>query len=518
MDSSLDRTTKARRHELSGAWQFLPYDEGEEIPRREVQVLRVLRAAFVPLVDTFSLLIAVTGAYLITVSLASNGDLSALGSNTGNAGAAMFWAGLAAIPLWLLLFHYYGVYKRQARRLSVSTFDELPQTVGIISLGTWLMFSFLVITGMGGRPAGIGWMYAALTWLLLIVVLPVLRAVARISLSFYNPFRTSTLVVGAGEIGKSLVGRLSRHKEYGLRVVGFLDTKEFDEDERSGSQVKLLGRPSELRGIADRYGISRVIIAFSRTPHPLMLGIIHECQEMKVDVSVVPRFFEALSHRVEMEDIEGLSILSLPRYTHHGLFARMSKRLIDLVGASLALIIFSPLFLLVGILIKIDSRGPVFYSHERMGKNHKKFRMIKFRSMREDADSEKEDLVDKNEMAGPIFKIKDDPRMTRVGRVIRRWSIDELPQIINVFRGEMSLVGPRPLVIEEANQLLGAADMRHLVQPGITGLWQILGRSDVPFQEMLQLDYLYVTNWSVSWDIKIMLRTAIAIMRKRGAY
>jgi lipopolysaccharide/colanic/teichoic acid biosynthesis glycosyltransferase len=144
--------------------------------------------------------------------------------------------------------------------------------------------------------------------------------------------------------------------------------------------------------------------------------------------------------------------------------------------------------------------------------------MYKFRSMRADAEEKKDELVDLNEATGPIFKMKDDPRITRVGRIIRRLSIDELPQLINVFKGDMSLVGPRPLPIKEAEECVGTADMRHMVQPGITGLWQILGRSDIPYEEMMQLDYLYVTNWTLRWDIKIILRTTIAIVRKRGAY
>jgi len=261
-----------------------------------------------------------------------------------------------------------------------------------------------------------------------------------------------------------------------------------------------------------------VLIAFSRTPHPQILNIIHECQEMKVDVSIVPRFFEALSNRAEIEDIEGLPILSLPRYARHGLVMRSAKRLIDILGSILVTVILSPILLPVALLIKLDSSGPVFYKQWRMGKNHKEFEVYKFRSMVTGAERDQEDLAEHNETTGPIFKMKEDPRVTRVGRVIRRLSIDELPQLINVLKGEMSLVGPRPLPVEEAKQCKGTADMRHLVQPGITGLWQILGRSDIPFEEMVQLDYLYVTNWTLRWDIKILMRTVLAITRKRGAY
>lgn len=505
-------------HNLSGAWSFLPYEEEREIPRRELQFIRAAHAALIPLVDVITLTIAVVIAYFSAEILVNHGYMDGiLGPQLGLISRTVLLTGLGTIPLWLLVFMYFGTYRREVRRLSVSTFDELPQTIGALAVGAWVMFSFLALTSHGNPTGRAIWVFVTIAWLLLMIMIPFGRAAIRIGLSFKNPFRTSTLVVGAGDVGRSLVGRLSRHKEYGLRVVGFLDTTRVDRDE-SGGKIQLLGRPSELRSIVDHYGISRVIIAFSKTPHPLILGVIHQCQEMKIDVSVVPRFFEALSSRVEIEDVEGLPIMSLPRYSRHGLLPRFSKRMLDLLGATLVALFLSPLLLIVTAIIKLDSHGPVFFKQERMGRNHERFMMYKFRSMRVDADEKREELADQNEVTGPIFKMKDDPRITRVGRIIRRLSIDELPQLINVFKGEMSLVGPRPLPVKEAEECLGTADMRHMVQPGITGLWQILGRSDIPYEEMVQLDYLYVTNWTLRWDIKIILRTTIAIVRKRGAY
>ncbi len=517
MDHLAELDSKSRQDKLSGSWSFLPFEDGLETPRRELQVVRAIHGAIIPLVDIVSLSIAVTVAYFISGDLVISGWMDRIvGGQLGQVTTRMLWAGLGTIPLWLLVFYYFGVYRREVLRLSVSTFDELPETVGALSVGAWLMVSFLVLTGSGNPGGRALWLYAATTWILVMIVLPLGRATVRIGLSFYNPFCTNTLVVGAGEVGRSLTGRLQRHREYGLRVVGFLDTQELEENR--DNRLKLLGRPSELRPIIDHYGISRVIVAFSRTPHPLLLGVIHECQELKVDVSIIPRLFEVLSNRIAIEDIEGLSILSLPRYSRHGRTARALKRLMDLAGASVATISLSPVLLVTSILIKLDSGGAVFYKQARMGKNHKTFMMYKFRSMHDGAESQQEELAGQNEATGPIFKMKKDPRITRVGRLIRRLSIDELPQLINVFRGDMSLVGPRPLPLEEARKCLGSADMRHLVQPGITGLWQILGRSEIPYEEMMQLDYLYVTNWTPRWDIKIMLRTFIAIARKRGAY
>jgi exopolysaccharide biosynthesis polyprenyl glycosylphosphotransferase len=502
-----------------GSWSFLPYEQEREIPRREVQLLRAVHAIVIPLTDLITLSLAVVISFLLARDWVNSGQLEGLlGGGLGTIDIQVLWIGLATVPLWMLVFTYYGVYVREARRLSVSTFDELPQTIGAIAVGAWVMFSFLVLVSKGDPTGRALWAFVAMYWILLMILVPLGRAIVRIGLSFYNPFRTSTLVVGAGEVGRSLIGRLRRHKEYGLRVVGFLDTDEPGMPEDSDKQVEILGRPSDLMSIVDRYGISRVLIAFSRTTHPQMLDMIHQCQELKVDVSVVPRFFEALSANVDIEDIEGLPVVSLPRYARHGRLRRATKRLMDLFIVTVTTILLSPVLLIVGILIKLDSSGPIFFRQERMGRDHKRFMMYKFRSMKTGAEAERDVLSDLNETTGPIFKMKDDPRITRVGRVIRRLSIDELPQMINVFRGEMSIVGPRPLPIAEAEACEGTADMRHIVQPGITGLWQILGRSDIPFEEMVQLDYLYVTNWSLHWDIKIILRTAIAIVRKRGAY
>ena len=177
-----------------------------------------------------------------------------------------------------------------------------------------------------------------------------------------------------------------------------------------------------------------------------------------------------------------------------------------------------PLLGIVALAIKLDSRGPVFYRQERMGRGGKPFFIYKFRSMYVGADKLRDDLADKNEYSGPMFKMKRDPRVTRIGGWLRRWSVDELPQIINVLKGEMSLVGPRPLWVEEAEQCRGWTQKRLDITPGITGLWQVLGRSEIPFDEMVKLDYMYVTGWSLSWDLKLLLQTVPAVVQKRGAY
>jgi hypothetical protein len=368
-------------------WSFLPYEEERETPRRELLFLRGAHSLVIPVIDAITIALALTMAFFMTDAWANHGYLEFLfGQSVSGVTSEMLWLGMAAIPLWLAVFIYFGVYKREVRRMSISTFDELTMTWGALAIGAWLSVSFLLLTVDDTVSFKSIWVFVALTWILLMVILPLARAFFRIGLSFHNPFRTSALVVGSGEVGRSLIGRLSRHKEYGLRVVGFLDAID-PGDAEPESGVELLGRPSDLRAIVDRYGISRVLIAFSRVPHQKILDIIHQCQEMKVDVSVVPRFFEALSANVEMEDVEGLTIASLPRYARHGWLMRATKRSLDLLGAAVAVVILSPLLILVSALIKLDSRGPVFFRQERTGRNHKRFMMYKFRSMRADAES-----------------------------------------------------------------------------------------------------------------------------------
>lgn len=195
------------------------------------------------------------------------------------------------------------------------------------------------------------------------------------------------------------------------------------------------------------------------------------------------------------------------------------KRAVDLVAAGLGLLLLSPVLLVIAVAVKLDSRGPVFFRQRRWGRGGREFRIVKFRTMVDGAEALKASVEDRNDIdGGPLFKIREDPRITRVGAWLRRTSLDELPQLWNVLRGEMSLVGPRPFVVDEACQITGWAGRRVETTPGITGLWQVMGRTDLPFEEMVKLDYIYVTNWSLWWDIKILFQTIPAILARRGAY
>ncbi|HWI09675.1 MAG TPA: exopolysaccharide biosynthesis polyprenyl glycosylphosphotransferase, partial [Solirubrobacteraceae bacterium] len=236
-----------------------------------------------------------------------------------------------------------------------------------------------------------------------------------------------------------------------------------------------------------------------------------------VHLSIVPNYFELFASNATIEDLEGIPVVSLPpmRLSSSVL---VLKRSFDIVVCGLGLLVLSPMLAIVAVLIKLDTRGPVFFRQRRCGRAGREFRIVKFRTMVDGAERHRFELAGLNDMTdgGPLFKIKDDPRITRVGRFLRRTSIDELPQLWNVLKGEMSLVGPRPFVVHESEQITGWAGRRLETTPGITGLWQVLGRNDLPFEEMVKLDYIYVTNWSLWWDLKILCQTIPVVLGKRG--
>ena len=297
----------------------------------------------------------------------------------------------------------------------------------------------------------------------------------------------------------------------------FLDDGEPRRNGNGGEHVPIIGTLADLHRIVAEEQIDRVIVAFSKARHNDFLHVVRACDTSGVRVNIVPRLFEVVSSRAVVDDVEGIPLLDVA-HVELSRFNMAVKRGFDLVVGGFLCLFILPLVGVLGVLIKLDSKGPVFYRQARMGRGARPFRIFKLRSMRVGADQLRMELADQNEYSGPMFKMKEDPRVTRVGGLLRRWSLDELPQILNVMKGEMSLVGPRPLWVEEAKQCRGWTQKRLDITPGITGLWQVLGRSDIPFDEMVKLDYMYVTGWSLSWDIKLLLQTLPAVLEKRGAY
>jgi len=323
------------------------------------------------------------------------------------------------------------------------------------------------------------------------------------------------LIIGAGTTAQVLARRVA--DTAGVTVVGFIDDDPLPLDP-SLEGIPVFDDSSGLSPVIEVTGATRVVIAFSRRSSTDILESIRNSRFGGIPISVVPRYFEITPAHAQLSEIDGVPLLDL-HSARLSWGSRLAKRILDVTVASVGLIILSPLFLAVAIGIKATSPGGVFFGQLRTGHNGKVFRMWKFRTMVQDAEGFRMGLAHLNEMgeSTPLFKIRHDPRVTRIGRILRRYSIDELPQLINVVNGTMSLVGPRPFVCHEADQMLGWSQRRLDLVPGITGLWQVRGRNDVPYEEMIRLDYMYVTNWSVWWDIRLLLQTIPGVLTGRGA-
>jgi exopolysaccharide biosynthesis polyprenyl glycosylphosphotransferase len=276
-----------------------------------------------------------------------------------------------------------------------------------------------------------------------------------------------------------------------------------------------LGSVGSIGRVVAEHEIERVIIAPDGHDQDEVLNAIRLVKALGVKVSVLPRLLEVVGSSSTFDEVDGITLLGVPQ---DGLStsSMMLKRLMDIVFAALMLVLLAPLFAALAIAIKLDTRGPVFFRQLRIGRSGQRFSMFKFRSMVQDAEEIKEELEAHNEVEGGLFKITEDPRITSTGGFLRRTSIDELPQLINVVMGHMSLVGPRPLVPDEDALIEGWQRRRLAVAPGMTGLWQIFGSSRIPMHDMVKIDYLYGANWSIWLDLKILMRTVPYILKGRG--
>jgi len=413
----------------------------------------------------------------------------------------------------ILLSFVFGLYGDQDLSSWASGLNDAPRAFGSGLLLSWPVFAATDLLGIG-KPALVALVATAST-----AGLDALgRAVARGAVHRKLPLRQRTVIVGSGVVANRLAERLRQHEEFGLEPIGLVDDEVFAPDD-GVRELPRLGSLNQLSAVLERGDIDRVIIAFSRASHQDLLSCIRACRDHRVAVDIVPRLFELLYGARALNQIGGLPLLSIeaPPLTRT---SRVAKRTLDIVVSGAMLTVLSPLLLVIATAIAIDSRGPVLFRQVRAGRNGKTFKVSKFRTMHRDAEERKKQYEDANEADdGVMFKIKDDPRITRVGGFLRRTSLDELPQLINVLAGQMSLVGPRPLILEEAEEAAQSWHVRRLdLRPGITGLWQISGRSDLPFEEMVRFDYEYVSGWSLARDVEILLATIPAVLSGRGAY
>ena len=410
-------------------------------------------------------------------------------------------ASLLVMPIVVLASKLIGLYERDELVLKKTTLEEsaaLFQLSTLFTLVTWLLDGYLVDGYLGNRQV-LG------LWALLFVMALVGRSLAREVARRRSPVERC-LLVGSAQATRALLDGLADTRRVKAEVVGQLP---LDGATRPHDEVMRVLEDEVLRN-----DVHRVILAPHATDTDEFLDMISLVKSLGVRVSVLPRMFEVVGTAVEFDTLNGLTILGVRRF---GLqrSSRAVKRAMDIAGASLGLLATSPLLLVIVIAIRVTSRGPILFRQTRVGRDGKRFTMLKFRTMCDGAEQMKARLVARNEADG-LFKITDDPRCTTVGRLLRRTSLDELPQLINVVRGEMSLVGPRPLVVDEDCKIQGRHRRRLHLTPGMTGDWQILGSARIPLHEMVKIDYLYVANWSLWGDIKILARTILYVLSARG--
>lgn len=330
------------------------------------------------------------------------------------------------------------------------------------------------------------------------------------------------LVVGEAVPAAHLIGRLSASPELGFVVAGACLPKDQVRSRtrfRVGDEdVRIWGSADDVTRAVARSGATTVAVVSAETMgHAAVQELSWSLQGMEVDMLVTPGIADVAGPRMMLRPVAGLPMLHIEKPTYEGA-NKLRKAIVDRVGALLILTACAPILLIVAVAIKLDSAGSIFYRANRVGLNNDTFSMWKFRTMVPDADKRRAELTASDEGAGVLFKIRDDPRVTRVGRVLRRYSIDELPQLFNVLGGSMSLVGPRPPLAEEVEKYDGRVARRMLVKPGMTGLWQVSGRSDLSWEETVRLDLSYVENWSIMQDVSILWRTLRAVVSKDGAY
>lgn len=425
---------------------------------------------------------------------------------------ASFWPMQVAITLAVAItLVSNGLYVRRRGR---SLLDEAYVVASSALLAiTGVLFVYLIF-----RPVLPSRLLFAYTLVLLVALLTTLRWGVRLvegSLRRRGIGVERVLVVGAGEVGRTVIQNIIAQPELGLRIVGFVDDDPAKHTDIG--RTLFMGVTGEIARIVDENRIDVVIVTLPWLSHEKVMGIIAHCQRSSVEFRIVPDLFQLSLSRVNIDDLNGVPLLGLKDVTFSS-SQRVIKRVIDILGATAALILLSPLLTLSAILIKLDSPGPVLFRQTRVGRGGKHFTVYKFRTMVVNAEHVMAALQAYNEAGGVTFKMKDDPRRTRVGKWLRRFSIDEMPQFYNVLRGEMSLVGPRPPLPSEVERYEDWHMRRLEVSPGLTGLWQVRGRSDIPFPEMVMLDVYYIENWSLAMDIRIMLETLPTLVLARGAY
>jgi exopolysaccharide biosynthesis polyprenyl glycosylphosphotransferase len=450
------------------------------------------------------------GADLLALSSAFLGATALLGADAAPSVPLL----LASLPVWVVAAKLYGLYERDVEWADYSTTEELAAIFHLLTVGAW---TILVVEWLADTPQ-LSWLLTA--WLLAIPALGGGRALARAVCKQATAYSQNAIVVGAGDIGQLIARKLLQHPEYGINVVGFVDASPRARRRELG-HLTLLGHPEQLKELVEQLDVERLIVSFSAERDAETVRIVRALSTINRDVQVdlVPRLYELVGPKAFVHTIEGMPLvgvppLRLPRSS------RMLKRGLDIAGAALGLLLTAPLFLLFATLIKRDSEGPVFFCQERLARDMRPFKLLKFRTMTVDTDEAEHVAYIRQTMAAGasprdngLYKLDRSRSVTRVGGWLRRTSLDELPQLINVLRGDMSLVGPRPCLATETEFFAPHHFERFLVPAGLTGLWQVTARAKSTFGEALELDVSYARGWSLLLDLRLLLRTPVQLLR-----
>jgi len=454
------------------------------------------------------LLAADAGAIVVSALLAS----AAVGRWTAagpHAGAQLLGSALATVPLWLAIFAKQRLYNTRfiGRRI-----DEFRRIVNASVLGTLAVaLAASMVNLVPNRP---GLLLLGLTACLVVTVE---REVARrvfLRLRSKGRMVRSVVIAGANPEGRDIAAMLRSEPWLGYEVLGFVDDNSATKEPVPG--VPLLGGVAEIGTILHHHPNASVIVAASAVESAVTNRLARDLLDQGVHVELSSTLRDISSQRLTIRPLGRFPIVYVEPVTRGG-WRAWAKRTFDIVGASLCLILSAPVMAVVALLVKLDSSGPVLFRQIRVGQDSDPFAVLKVRTMAVDAEARLAELRHCNEADGPLFKMADDPRVTRMGRFLRMTSLDEVPQLLNVLRGDMSLVGPRPALPHETEEWDALLAHRLRVKPGITGMWQVSGRSDTSFEDYTRLDLYYVDNWSLVIDLAILAKTVPVVLLRRGA-
>jgi exopolysaccharide biosynthesis polyprenyl glycosylphosphotransferase len=475
---------------------------------------RARRSRLVPPSLMLADLLGLILAYFLAAIIA--GAHGALGAS----GELLIFA--LTLPCWVFVAKLHGLYQRDHERTDHSTTDEVVGIFHLVTIGVWIL---LAASRLEGRTApGIYPLIAF--WALAVIILPVTRALAREACKRSGAYVQNAVIVGAGDIGQLIARKLVKHPEYGINVVGFVDRDPRARRADLPEHFTVLGPPERLPAIIQALDVERAVIAFCHDSIPEVLTLLRQLRGLPVHIDLVPRLFEAVDPRVTLYSVEGIPLLGLPA-ARAATVPRMIKRAIDLAGACLGLIVLGPLIAYIALRIRLESDGPIIFRQTRLGLNMKEFTALKFRTMKVGTDqTTHRDYIAATMRAeaaaaegsaaeAGLYKLDRNDCVTRFGRWLRHTSLDELPQLINVLRGEMSLVGPRPCIPYEVENYERHHFERFSVPQGITGLWQVTARANCTYREALDMDVAYVRGWSVGLDLRLLIRTPLQVFHQR---